>query len=558
MNRYLYVSPCSFAFASHCGTITVLRMKDSCNARIEKKGAMVASSFARAICSVVAIAIIIHGACFGQAPDGAASTPGGLESGRRLAQIWCQRCHLFPEPSLLPRSEWMRGVLPGMALLLGVSRLNLEKRPDGAILLEAGIFPAAPLLANTDWHAIVSYYSNAAPETVEPPKRIESVTDLFVARPLLRSSDAPCTSLLQIDPEARRIYVGDAQTRTLRVSDYRGNVLKEWKTDSGPVSLSRVDGNLLVTLIGRILPSDELTGQVWQLDGQGGDGEPVRLLRGLRRPVQTQIVRLENLNKPALVVACFGNRLGRLSMFTPADGGSFSERVIAEGTGTVRCLPYDWNGDGLMDLTVLRAQGREGADLYINMGAGQFKRHVLWDDPPTYGNVFFELTDFDGDGRPELVVVNGDNGDFKCGPRPCHGVRVYSVDLNLKAEKRFQYPIPGAYHARAADFDLDGDIDIAVVAYFPDYEHGFNQSFVLLKNEGGWKFSAHTMPGLSQGRWILMDAADLDGDGDTDLVLGSFSRGPLTVPVPAALSQEWERDRVAVLLLENTTRKAGK
>lgn len=452
----------------------------------------------------------------------------------------------------------MNGVFPRMAPVFGVSRLNLEKRPDGALLREAGIFPAAPLLSMTDWRAIVSYYSNAAPEVVEPPKRVESITDLFVAKPFLRSPDAPCTSLLEIDPMARRIYVGDAQTRTLRVADYQGKVLKEWATDSGPVSLSRLNGNLLVTLIGRILPSDELMGQVWQFDDQGGREEPIRLLRGLRRPVQTQVVMLENPDKPTLVVATFGNWLGRLSAFTSVDGGSYTERVIAEGAGTVRCLPYDWNGDGLIDLTVLRAQGREGADIYINTGAGHFKRHVLWDDSPTYGNVFFELTDFDRDGRPELVVVNGDNGDFKCAPRPCHGVRVYSVDRNLKAEMRFQCSIPGAYHAKAADFDLDGDADIAVVSFFPDYEQGFNQGFVFLRNDGGWKFSAHSMPGLTQGRWILMDGADLDGDGDIDLILGSFARGPLTVPVPAALRQEWERDRVAVLLLENTTRTVAK
>ncbi len=513
-------------------------------------------AFMRALRRVVAMVMISLSVSSIHLADAATTPFEGPESGRRLAQIWCQRCHLLPEPALLPRSEWLRGVLPKMALLLGVSRLNLEGRPDGAILREAGVFPPAPLLPIADWHAIVSYYSNAAPESVEPPNPIEAVTDIFKARPLVRSSDAPCTSLLQIDLEARRIYVGDAQTRTLRAYDYQGKVLKEWATDSGPVSLSRLDGALLVTLIGRILPSDELTGQVWRLDGESNPTSPLRLLRGLRRPVATQVVTLEKLSKPSLVIASFGNQLGRLSAFTPGDEGGYTERIIAEGAGTVRCEPFDWNGDGLRDLTVLRAQGREGLDLYINSGSGQLVRHVLWDDPPTHGNVFLELSDFDRDGRPELVVANGDNGDFNSGPRPYHGVRVYSVDQNLKAALRFQCSMPGAYHTRTADFDLDGDVDIAVVSYFPDYGRGRNQNFVLLRNEGGWRFSAQTMPGLTQGRWILMDAADLDGDGDTDLVLGSFARGPLTSPVPEKLSQEWERERVSVLLLENTTGKA--
>lgn len=29
------------------------------------------------------------------------------------------------------------------------------------------------------------------------------------------------------------------------------------------------------------------------------------------------------------------------------------------------------------------------------------------------------------------------------------------------------------------------------------------------------------------GRWLTMDAGDIDGDGKTDLILGNFSIGPV-------------------------------
>ena len=34
------------------------------------------------------------------------------------------------------------------------------------------------------------------------------------------------------------------------------------------------------------------------------------------------------------------------------------------------------------------------------------------------------------------------------------------------------------------------------------------------------------MPETRVGRWLTMDAADLDGDGRTDIILGNFSIAP--------------------------------
>lgn len=78
----------------------------------------------------------------------------------------------------------------------------------------------------------------------------------------------------------------------------------------------------------------------------------------------------------------------------------------------------------------------------------------------------------------------------------------------------------------ARDFDGDGDLDIAAIAFFADYAHQPEESFVYLENKDNFEFTPYTLPEAELGRWLTMDAADLDGDGRTDILLGNFSVAP--------------------------------
>jgi hypothetical protein len=194
----------------------------------------------------------------------------------------------------------------------------------------------------------------------------------------------------------------------------------------------------------------------------------------------------------------------------------------------------------------LFAQGEEGIFLFINKGKGRFEEREVLRFPPAYGSSSFELADINGDGYPDIVYTCGDNADYSAVFKPYHGVYVFINDGHNRFSQTFFYPVDGCYKALARDFDGDGDLDLAVIAYFADYIRQPDEGFVYLENEGRMRFKPYTVPAARVGRWLTMAAGDVDGDGRTDLVLGNFSLGP-------ALNKggnDW-RKGPSVLLLKN-------
>ena len=484
------------------------------------------------------------------------SDEADVKLGQEAAIRYCQTCHLLPKPELLDKETWVKEALPHMAPWLGVAKLKLASRQDGLRLAASGVLPPAPMLSEKEWRAIHAYYGSVAPpepltHTNKPVAKLG--LPLFRVRTLRTTTNVPFTSLVRVDATNKHLYVGDAQEKSLKALRPDGQVLYSIPVDSAPVDLSIQRTNLIVTLIGRTFPSDELAGQVWSVSFTNGAPEVKRLLRGLPRATHTAIADLNGDGREDLIVCGFGNSLGRLSWFENQGEGNYSEHVLLNGAGAIQSFVHDWDGDGRPDVAVLRGQAREGVEIFYNRGT-RFEEVPVIELPPSYGCASWQVLDFDGDGHLDLLIANGDNGDYKSKPKAYHGLRLYRGDGHGHFTEQWFYPLNGAYGVYAADFDGDGDLDIAAISYFPDYEKYPDESFVYLRNDGDWHFQPFVLREARQGRWLVMDAGDIDGDGDLDIVLGSFPQGPRTTFIPDERWREWETNRVSVMILENTTR----
>ncbi|HEU4631684.1 MAG TPA: PIG-L family deacetylase [Gemmatimonadaceae bacterium] len=483
--------------------------------------------------------------------------------GRELAARHCAACHLLPAPAELDSATWRQWVLPRMARRLGLAVAGApaaveavdDGTSDGRRVREAGVFPRTPALSRAEWERIEAYYLGAAPTRLPRPAAPAVATGNapFRARAADFRVANPMIALVRIDTARRRIYVSDATfgASTLAMLDGAGRTLATWATPSPVTHVEARGDTLAVAYTGRLNPSDAPSGSLALGPGwrPGATAARVWGVDSLQRPVHASWVDLSGDGVEDVVVSEFGNLTGRLAWYERLPAGA-RRHLLAAQPGTIETIVRDVDGDGRADVLALTAQGDEGVSLFRRTGDGGFAREQLLRFPPSYGSTSMTLADVDGDGRDDIVYTNGDAGDFPGPTRPYHGVRVFVNDGRGGYAERYFLPMPGAYDVAARDFDGDGDVDLAAVAFFTDSTASPPLPFVYLENRGGLRFHASTVAGADRGRWLRMDAGDVDGDGDDDLVLGAFARlgafGNLgaTGAAPTAAGP-------AVLILEN-------
>ena len=519
------------------------------------------------------VAIVILFSCTGRKTSETAGAPDLLPapselSGKELAATHCARCHLFVEPSTLPRSSWRDDILPSMGHRLGFYKG--DHQPDSLfgrgenerIIRNANVYPESPAMAKEDWTKIVAYYLENAPDTILQPRRSKKIMiglKNFAYREASYANRPAMTTMVKILPDHRGIAYSDGKREQSVLTFLTPELEKNYDLGFGttPVDFYEKADTLYLTMAGvGVFPNDLPGGSLQKLSKSGGSesyNAATQVIGGMQRPVQMIYGDLNNDGLEDIVACEYGDLTGNLVWFENKGRNRYVKKILRAKSGAITAIIKDVNGDGLQDIVVLMAQGDEGVFLYTNKGNGSFGEKKLLSFSPLNGSLYIELADFNNDGFDDLIYVSGDNADRTPFLKSYHGIYIFQNDGNFNFAQSWFYQLNGAYKAIPRDYDLDGDLDIAAISYFPDYVQSPEESFVYLENKGDLTFQDYSFPQATNGRWFVMDAGDLDDDGDIDLALGSFVYfEPMGDTM--GLGKKWLKDGPSVVVLENTIR----
>ena len=165
----------------------------------------------------------------------------------------------------------------------------------------------------------------------------------------------------------------------------------------------------------------------------------------------------------------------------PGNGNLTFGAPIISTTAPYKFKMVDFNHDGLLDLGMIMQQDSFGTELIgtaLGNGNGTFQAVRTQTGSSVLENLRISddlhARDVDGDGTPDLVVLNYASNDVS--------VFLVNPDSSLRPHQRFgigNTPQLGTI----ADFDADGRIDVAAAIGLPP--SGLHNAIVLLRNVGG-------------------------------------------------------------------------
>ncbi|MDV7138835.1 VCBS repeat-containing protein [Maribacter sp. TH_r10] len=479
------------------------------------------------------------------------------EKGLALYETRCAVCHIAPSIQSLPKTVWEKSVLPDMGARMGIrnsgySPYNGRPFKEQEAIMKSGIYTLPPMISNEDWQLLQEYIIRQAPDSLIMPKKgiTNQALKGFTPRPITFDTlPGLMFTYLNYRKNIGKIELADMSGRLLNF-DYKEGKVSFINHYKRPITSYFTSEDVsYATLVGKLDPSEIPSGSIL-IEKKG---ESFKIPKILHRPVHTAISDLNGNGKDELVVSEFGYLTGMLSLLKQNDSLAFEKQVLSRLPGVIRSVVKDMNGDGKKDIVALFSQGDENITIFYQEDDLKFKMDKVIRFSPIYGSSWFELLDYDNDGDDDIITVNGDNADLTYIPKPYHGMRIYINDGNNNFKEQYFYPMNGATRVVSRDFDKDGDIDFALLSTFPNYDNPKESSFVYLENKNSptFIFEDATLEEANFARWLLIDAGDVDEDGDEDIILSSFSYS--FTPVPSEKLKFWEEKGVDVLILENKT-----
>ena len=486
--------------------------------------------------STLALSFLALAGCGKSNDTGKAKAVKKLENPVAIAKVekFCGDCHPMPSPTSFPRSQWIAEIEQGYQFYRDSNRTDLSE----------------PTFGDT-----ARYFQYEAPETVSVPSATEiknfPTAVSFIPSAMLASSDfTSMTSHVVWEPERKSVLFADMTT---------GKV-KRWKPDATFAKLPKTDviklGDDTVVIEGknscRIHPTD------WNNDGitdyvlgeigatnisdqkqgnvsiliQDQDGKFQRkiLVENLARSFEGVPFDYDEDGDIDILIAEFGRHVAGVFSLLRNEGASitdpqpdqFKYEVLDPRHGLLGIVVADVNGDGKQDLVTAFGQEYETVEVFYNQGAGKYERvEVVRFPDPSYNSSSIRVVDIDQDGKLDVIHTCGDIFDSFV-PKSFHGVRLIQQTELGRWEIKELGMLIGAMHSAIADYDQDGDLDIAAVGLFPnDYESGTSFDSVVWWEQKGKEFLRHSIE-RDHCYHAACEAVDANEDGRVDLIVGEW------------------------------------
>ncbi|MBG87761.1 MAG: hypothetical protein CMO80_12775 [Verrucomicrobiales bacterium] len=496
---------------------------------------------------IIALAVLAFFAFSGtdqREPD--VELPVNTVRGEQIAQSVCVTCHVPPDPSEADRYEWAMELLEEKRTWLSIEFFDFRRHPGGEAVAKAQIFPRTRAVSDSDWRAVCEHY--LAHSQVRMHAEREELSETKQFEPTVLPYPAPARiTLVRFDP-AGVLYLGNTSSNVLHVVSPTGRILATPPIASPPVDLTVDAEGMFITCIGSMAETDIPDGELVFIEKPKAGGSRVSsLLKNLMRPVHTSMADLNSDGRQDLVISERGALLGRFAVYQNKGSNQFEPLPLLKHAGAVQSAVADFNGDGAADIAIAVSHAKEAIYVFDNVD-GDFSKRTVVEKSPLWDFSCLVAADLNGDGHPDLIAGNGaaeDPTQFARQNRAYHGIRAYLNDGSGKFAEKHLLSLAGARKIVAHDFDRDGDADIAAIA--DDEIH----PFVYLRNKGEQGFQAGALHQSVGGRWFDLDLGDLDGDGDTDIILGAYN---VAQNASARIKGRWESGETKLLVLKNTSR----